>query len=126
TRVAQTGQTYDRLAQPQPGARRQVVQLEAGGQHVLAQVAGRELVTQRARLVEELDGEQVHLAQVRGVRRPSLAGAVLHRGARVCVADDPEVPHQGDRVLRLLAEPVLVVPAHGDDPRVGHGPQSRG
>ena len=89
--------------------------VQALGEDVLAELAGRQLIALCASLVEELRVEQVDLAQVRLRRIPCHTRAVLDRDTRVGVTLYADARQQGDLITRPLAEPVLSALADGHD-----------
>lgn len=115
-RVAKARDAHDGVGtETEQGVTRQGEQVDAGGQDVLTEVARAYVVPVPPRLVEELRGQQVHLPQVRLGRVGGHPGAVLHGGARMCVALDTVALHQDDLLLRELAEPVLPVLGQAHD-----------
>jgi hypothetical protein len=114
--VAQPGDLDHGLpAQPQPGAAGKAEQVDPSRGHVLPHLARCE--GERRQLVVELRVDEMDLAEVGLPRVGADTGAVLHGGARVGVAFDPEPVDEPDRIPVELGDVVLRPTAHGHHDR---------
>src|SRR6185312_12488922 len=108
--ASQSGDTDDGPGPDvQQRVRREPGQVQALGEDVLAEVTRGQLIALFAGLVEELPGQQVHLAQVRLRRMARPAMKVLDGDTSVRVPLDTDALEQDDLRTGLLAEPVVPV-----------------
>jgi hypothetical protein len=114
-RVAQAGHGQQARADPKHGAGRERVKVKSGGRDVFAQVAGLDVVTAGAELVEQLDGEQMNLAKVRSGRVGSNPRPMTDRRPEMCVADDTHARNEFNFDLGSLRKVVRRVEMNGYD-----------
>lgn len=112
---AKTSHSHHKAAEIEQGSGRQAQHVETLGENVLAEIARGQLVAPGSGLAEEFPVEQVHLAKVGLIGVAANAGPMLDQRPSVGITKHAESSHESDRLRPLLAEPVKLVSADGDN-----------